>query len=48
MIPFLQQKFAEVATMCGGPDAFQAVHLARVDPAVLEELSKRLLGKIKG
>ena len=48
MIPFLRGKLADVQALQGGPEAFQAAHLDRVDPAVLEELYKRLQGQIQG
>ncbi|KAL8284260.1 hypothetical protein RQP46_005009 [Phenoliferia psychrophenolica] len=48
MIPFLREKIGQVQALHGGPDAFQAAHLSRVDPAVLEELYKRLQGQIQG
>ncbi|CEQ38881.1 SPOSA6832_00361, partial [Sporobolomyces salmonicolor] len=45
---FIGQKLAEAQTLNGGPDAFQQRWLAQVDPLLVEELVKRLDGRLAG
>ncbi|GAA5889895.1 hypothetical protein JCM5296_003642 [Sporobolomyces johnsonii] len=45
---FIGQKLAEAQALNGGPDAFQQRWLAQVDPLLVEELVKRLDGRLAG
>lgn len=44
----IQEKLAEAQSINGGQAAFQAAYLSRVDPLILEELSRRLEGSLAG
>lgn len=45
---FIGQKLGEAQAHAGGPEAFSSAWLARVDPIVVDELIRRLDGRLAG
>ncbi|KAM0755992.1 ARM repeat-containing protein [Meredithblackwellia eburnea MCA 4105] len=44
----LKEQLSRVQALHGGPDVFQATYLSKVDPALLDELLRRLNGQLAG